>query len=216
MVFISSRKKKILLNNKGFTLIEMAVVLIIIGLIIGSVVKGKDIVTSAKQKKLYTKFVQSWQISYNSYYDRTGWILGDDASNDNNTGTRDGHCSDPTCDNLVAQLQAIGLDIPQVGETNSSCVRNYSDSEDREYALTISFKYDADFGNYMEITGGANGIPSELGIAWDNIIDGQRNGATGDFRYDANGDITAGGFAEWPAANVAAVGNSVAVLKLQF
>ena len=54
---ISAIKKSIVNNNKGFTLIEMAVVLIIIGLIVGAVVKGKDLVTSAKQKKLYAKFV---------------------------------------------------------------------------------------------------------------------------------------------------------------
>ena len=33
-------RKKLLGGNKGFTLIEMAIVLIIIGIIIGAVVKG--------------------------------------------------------------------------------------------------------------------------------------------------------------------------------
>ncbi len=31
-------------NNKGFTLIEMAIVLVIIGLILGAVTKGKDMI----------------------------------------------------------------------------------------------------------------------------------------------------------------------------
>ncbi|NNG01461.1 MAG: prepilin-type N-terminal cleavage/methylation domain-containing protein, partial [Desulfobacteraceae bacterium] len=31
-------------ENKGFTLVEMAIVLILIGIIIGAVVKGKDLV----------------------------------------------------------------------------------------------------------------------------------------------------------------------------
>ncbi|HBN26850.1 MAG TPA: hypothetical protein DD405_05225, partial [Desulfobacteraceae bacterium] len=40
-----------LTDTRGFTLIEMAIVLIIIG----AVVKGKDLVRGAEQKKIYTK-----------------------------------------------------------------------------------------------------------------------------------------------------------------
>ena len=57
-------------------MIEMAIVLIIIGIIIGAVVKGKDVIKSAEQKRLYSTFVREWQVAYNNYYDRTGWILG--------------------------------------------------------------------------------------------------------------------------------------------
>ena len=35
-------------NNKRFTMIEMAIVLIIIGIIIGAVIKGKDLVRSGE------------------------------------------------------------------------------------------------------------------------------------------------------------------------
>ena len=48
------KNASVLKNNKGFTLIEMAIVLIIIGIIIGAVVKGKDIIKSGEQKKLYS------------------------------------------------------------------------------------------------------------------------------------------------------------------
>jgi len=37
----------------------MAIVLIIIG----AVVKGKDLVRGAEQKKIYTKYINSWRIA---------------------------------------------------------------------------------------------------------------------------------------------------------
>ena len=68
-------------NNKGFTLIEMAIVLVIIGIIIGAVVKGQDLVDNAKSKQFASK-IQAWQVALNTYYDRKGRYPGD--------GDRDG------------------------------------------------------------------------------------------------------------------------------
>ena len=63
-------------NNKGFTLIEMAIVLVIIGIIIGAVVKGQDLVDNAKSKQ-FASNLQAWRIALNTYYDRKGRYPGD-------------------------------------------------------------------------------------------------------------------------------------------
>ncbi len=216
MYAIGRLSKRITSDKQGFTLIEMAVVLIIIGLIIGAVVKGKDLVVSAKQKKLYAKFLQSWQLSYNSYYDRCGWILGDWANNTNSI--RDGHCGNApagpwaSCGNLTAQLTAVGLETPPEGATGSSCARLYRDAAGTDYTLTLAFKYLSGIGNYIEISSDS-GMPPELGIAWDNIIDGQMDGEGGDFLYSPDGSAS---MAAWPAADAVPVPASVGILRLQF
>ncbi len=67
-------------NNKGFTLIEMAIVLVIIGIIIGAVVKGQDLIENAKAKQFASK-MKAWEISLNTYYDRKGRLPGDSGKN---------------------------------------------------------------------------------------------------------------------------------------
>jgi prepilin-type N-terminal cleavage/methylation domain-containing protein len=61
----------------GFTLVEMSVVLLVIGLILGAVSVGKDLQRDAEYTKIKQKFVDGWASAYNSYYLRTGVVLGD-------------------------------------------------------------------------------------------------------------------------------------------
>ena len=66
------------LRQKGFTLVELAVVLAVIGLIIGAVAIGKDVQRNAEYTKVKNKFIDQWEQAYNQYYQRTGVVLGDD------------------------------------------------------------------------------------------------------------------------------------------
>lgn len=63
-------------NRKGFSLVEMAVVLIVIGIIIGAVLKGQDLIVNAKAKKVISD-VSAWRILTLAYMDRTGRLPGD-------------------------------------------------------------------------------------------------------------------------------------------
>jgi len=62
--------------RKGFSLIELSVVLIIIGLLMAAIIKGRDLIRSAEMKKFYNTFVKAWELVYTQYYDRTGIPLG--------------------------------------------------------------------------------------------------------------------------------------------
>jgi prepilin-type N-terminal cleavage/methylation domain-containing protein len=61
----------------GFTLVELAIVLAVIGLIIGAVAIGKDVQRNAEYTKVKNKFIDQWEQAYNQYYQRTGVVLGD-------------------------------------------------------------------------------------------------------------------------------------------
>lgn len=61
----------------GFTLVEMAVVLVIIGVILGAVMIGRDVQRNAEYTKIKQKFVDQWVVAYNSYGQRTGVPVGD-------------------------------------------------------------------------------------------------------------------------------------------
>ncbi len=63
-------------SSPGFTLIEMAIVLVVIGLILGMVYKGRQLVASAKVKKMvgqYNKIIGAT----NTFFDRYGFYPGD-------------------------------------------------------------------------------------------------------------------------------------------
>ena len=186
----------LLLNNSGFTLIEMAIVLIIIGIIIGAVVKGKDLVRSAEQKKIYSKFLNERRTAYLNFYDRTGKILGDtydgaaagqDGKADTSAGTgltptdpgRAALYDGPATGTAYRGLSQVGLTAP-VTNTDNNWQYRYTDSCGGAHDVTIAFANDTtDNYNFMEITY----IPTELAMALDTMIDGEADGQNGDFLH---------------------------------
>lgn len=67
-------------NSKGFTLVELAIVLVVIGLILGMAFKGRDLIDGAKVKSLaaqYNKIVAA----ANTFYEKYGFYPGDGCPN---------------------------------------------------------------------------------------------------------------------------------------
>lgn len=64
-------------QSAGFTLVELAVVLAVIGLIIGAMAIGKDVQRNAEYTKIKNKFIDQWEQAYNQHYLRTGVVVGD-------------------------------------------------------------------------------------------------------------------------------------------
>lgn len=66
-------------KQTGFTLIELAIVLVIIGLLLGGVLRGQELINSARVKNL-TRDFQNTQVYLYGYQDRFRSIPGDDGT----------------------------------------------------------------------------------------------------------------------------------------
>ncbi|MFZ6758782.1 prepilin-type N-terminal cleavage/methylation domain-containing protein [Undibacterium sp. Ji50W] len=69
--------KSIKYNQSGFTLVEIAVVLVIIGLLLGGVLKGQEMIENSRIKSVAAD-LRGVSAAYNSYVDRFHAIPGDE------------------------------------------------------------------------------------------------------------------------------------------
>lgn len=77
-------------KQSGFTLIEIAIVLVIIGLLLGGVLKGQELINSAKVKNLATDFKNIPVFIY-GYQDKFRALPGDDLNAVSHVGAAAGH-----------------------------------------------------------------------------------------------------------------------------
>ncbi|MGV8934078.1 MAG: prepilin-type N-terminal cleavage/methylation domain-containing protein [Gallionellaceae bacterium] len=92
-------------NQSGFTLIEIAIVLVIIGLLLGGVLKGQELINSAKVKNMATDF-RNIPVYIYGYQDKFRSLPGDDPT----IGTANTH--------LTGATQCTGAPTIVLGKCN--------------------------------------------------------------------------------------------------
>jgi prepilin-type N-terminal cleavage/methylation domain-containing protein len=129
------------LNNKrkGFTLVELSIVLVIIGLIIGGVLTGKQIIDNARINNALQN-VQAYEAQFQTYVQNYGALPGDDSGaptrfpnavptspvgNGDGTlqGTFDSASASDESRLLWADMRAAGLVKNQVSGSSSTAVQ---------------------------------------------------------------------------------------------
>jgi len=155
-----------LTEKKGFTLVEMSIVLVIIGLILGMVFKGKELIDGAKVKSLasqYNKFLAAT----NTFYERYGFYPGDGCtvttppSVASCSNTKDGLLTTPAEREAFWHLLINVTNIMPVSDRKSAFGGDWALSYEPVNGLTA---------NWFYLPGGAQSDP-RLSCALDRLID---------------------------------------------
>ena len=158
-------------SNRGFTLVEMAIVLVIIGIILGAVIKGQDLIQGAQAKSVL-QIPAKWEVPIWGFYDKMGYLPGDSGR----TGAIQSFAQ------LQSDLQTNSFTLP------SSTISGVTNTVENIAACGGAKR------NVMYLTQ----VPLATAKALDANIDGTEDGTTGRVRYCAGGT---GAQAAWSTAS---------------
>lgn len=205
-------------KQHGFTLVEIAIVLVIIGLLLGGILKGQELITSARVRNLITQ-IDGVKSAYYGFQDRyralpgdfaqaTTQVPGDSASqNGNGNGEIEGPTS-PTQNATVNESILVWDHLSHAGFINGTYTYagattiNSSTTPMNPWNAPMQLIYDSNY--YSQATGTAalstnsrhnfktgNQIPVDILAEVDRKID-DGNPLTGSLRFSPYAD-TAGG-----------------------
>ena len=145
-------------KQAGFTLVEIAIVLVIIGLLLGGVLKGQELINSAKVKNFANDFRGVSTFVY-AYQDRFRALPGDDSRSATNLPT-----------------SPVAATTPAATLANARINGNWNSTTTTDETVL--------FWQQVRLAGLATGTPTPSGTATDAYYprnaDGGRIGITGD------------------------------------
>lgn len=194
--------------ERGFTLVELSIVLVIIGIILGAVTIGRDVQRGAANQRIATEFVQGWAIAFDAFANGSGRVPGDPAANP--TGLVNGALDTPLCGtNLRTEMQAAGIAMPAGRAEGSEDLAVYLDANGNPRQLEVCFAarswsepgaapgtYLVRNRNVMEL----RGLTPALANMLDNQLDGKLDARFGRLRENTRAAATGTASVAWSAA----------------
>lgn len=196
-------------RQKGFTLLELSIALLIIALLIGALSVGSDLQRNANYQRLATSFVRGWQLSFLTFTDKVGVVPGDNQSSP--TGKINGKNDDALCElDLRNAMYAAGVNMPQGRAEGFETHYGYLDSNGNPQNLSVCLKNVAwsvpgsNAGQYVVQRKNVlilSGVTPDLARMLDALIDGNPDARFGRFREQEKAADTNSTGAEWSRDN---------------
>ncbi len=202
-------------QQSGFTLVEIAIVLVIIGLLLGGVLKGQELINSAKVKNLANDF-RTIPIFIYGYQDKFKRLPGDD---DAAKGTRfseqlkasatgqtqmngviegEWKSSDVASENVLfwQHVRGVGLASGSTDFTDSTTASLPTNAEGGRIGIQMTPPISGLSGTYYVCS---ENINTKLAQQLDTTVDDGKPDS-GTMRGQATFDSTKGGDSAWPAS----------------
>jgi prepilin-type N-terminal cleavage/methylation domain-containing protein len=210
-------------QQRGFSLVELSIALVVIGLLLGAVAVGRDLQRSAANQRLSTDFIQGWQLAYEAFVNGVGYPPGDNPIDP--TGRINGISAVAGTElcgtGMINAFLAAGIRLP-TGRTEGQQDRYvYLDSNGNPQEVQVCFQSvnwsepAATVGNYVVRPRNVmviRGVTFSLAGALDQQIDGRsdaRFGSLRDISLAANVDVNNPGQI-WPIDDRMAFGSTTA------
>ena len=170
--------------KRGFSLIEIGIVMIVIGILIAAVMKGKDVIKSAEIKQHNQTFLNKWVAIATTHYDKVGYNITGSSTNGamtNADGSKDTNTTGTVygCTDLIGFAQKAGINLNNAVLTNTDtpCAKTISGEFLGNARVSVGFK-NIDI-NTSEEDGSARNMvlffnmPGDVALAFDRLVDGQ-------------------------------------------
>lgn len=218
-------------SRKGFSLIEIGIVMVVIGLIIAAVMKGKDVIKNAEVKESTQNFMSKWVNAMDSIYDKQGYNFNGSSANraimGYTTSTKPIRCTDLTENNVTSTFEQAGINVTQLvkSNTNNLCTQTISGEFTQDSVVGLNYAYitvDSQAKNSLVFSQ----VPTDVAKAFDKLIDGVIAGDKGRVMYVDGTSATLSGntekasltyatitSAEWPTVAAEGVVDVVVTLE---
>jgi len=191
--------------ERGFSFVELTIVLLVIGLMLGATAIGGDLARTASYNVFFSRFVVAWSEAYKSYKTATGGVPGHTAPGQIVNGNSGGTTARCTSD-LRADMVGAAIALPPGRGLDKETLALFQGPDGRQHQADICFLHVTDWTanpggavlavNVMRISG----LSADLAARLDVAIDTYADAANGDFRRGDTTAYKAASATAWPQA----------------